>query len=257
MGREQDGFERIAIISDVHGNLTALEAVLDHIRASGISRIFNLGDLVGKGPRSAAAVDLCRERCEAIVQGNWDAEVAGGFDKPWPVGDWHRAQLGKERLDYLASLPGSVDFTLSGRRVRLFHASQVSMFHRVRDTDPRDRHEAMFENTVFTGFGAEPDMVGYGDIHRAYLLNFGGRTLFNVGSVGNPLDMTSACYAVLQGQHGSERPSPWSLDFVRLPYDIEAEIAIAEASGMPDCQYYARELRTAQYRGLTPRIPVA
>lgn len=49
MGRRE--LERIALISDVHGNLTALEAVLDDIDARGISRIFNLGDYVGKGPR--------------------------------------------------------------------------------------------------------------------------------------------------------------------------------------------------------------
>src|SRR6266480_4854865 len=64
--------ERIALISDVHGNLTALEAVLEDIDARGISRIFNLGDYVGKGPRGREVIDLCRERCQANIIGNRD-----------------------------------------------------------------------------------------------------------------------------------------------------------------------------------------
>ena len=244
--------ERIAIIADVHGNLTALETVLAHIRGAGISRIFNLGDLVGKGPRSADVVDRCREVCEVVVQGNWDADVAADKNAEHPLCQWHRAQLGPERLAWLAALPGSFDFMLSGRSVRLFHASQLGPFDRIRATAPREEHRAMFGNTSFTGAGRQPHIVGYGDLHTAFALNFEDRTLFNAGSVGNPLDLPLACYGVLQGQYGAEASRPWSLNFVRLPYDIEGEIAVAAASGMPDQGYYASELRTAVYRGLTP-----
>ena len=93
-------------------------------------------------------------------------------------------------------IPGSLDFMLSDRRISLFHASQTSVFDRVYDTGTHEQHRAMFANTAFTGFGASPDIVGYGDIHRAHVLNFDGRTLFNAGSVGNPLDVPLACYAV-------------------------------------------------------------
>ncbi|HEY4201298.1 MAG TPA: metallophosphoesterase family protein [Devosiaceae bacterium] len=247
MPQSQGASERVAIISDVHGNLTALETVLGHIKASGITRIFNLGDIVGKGPRSAAAVDRCREVCEVAVQGNWDAEIAKGFNSGWPVGDWHRSQLDAEHLSYLAKLPGSFDFAISGRRARIFHASQSSQFDRVHE-GAREQHGAMFSNTGFTGFRDEPQIVGYGDIHIAYMRNVGGRTLFNAGSVGNSLDLPLACYAVLEGVYGAETPAPWSLNFVRLPYDIEAEIAAAKASGMPELDFYAAELRTAVYR---------
>jgi len=244
--------ERIAIISDVHGNLTALEAVLAHIAAAGITRIFNLGDLVGKGPRSAAVVDRCRQVCEITVQGNWDASLSDGPDPTRAVVEWHRAQLGAERLAYLATLPATHDFLLSGRAARLFHASQLSVHHRVYESAPLHDLRAMFSNTAFTGPSREPDLVGYGDIHRAYTLNFEGRALFNAGSVGNPLDFPLACYAVLEGVVGAEAAHPWSLQFIRLPYDIEGEIAAAEASGMPDLGYYINELRTAVYRGRTP-----
>lgn len=154
MGASRQKGDRIAIISDVHGNLTALEAVLTHIKDAGITRIFNLGDLVGKGPRSAAVVDRCRDACEIVVQGNWDADTAKAGAPPHAVLDWHRDQLGEKRLTYLAALPGSFDFLLSGRRIRLFHASQAGVFHRVYETDAREQHRAMFNSTDFTGFGA-------------------------------------------------------------------------------------------------------
>jgi predicted phosphodiesterase len=62
--------DRIAVISDVHGNVTALRAVLADIKARGITRIVNLGDVVGKGPRGSAAIQITRERCAVTARGN-------------------------------------------------------------------------------------------------------------------------------------------------------------------------------------------
>ena len=107
---------RIALISDLHGNLQALEAVLADLAGRGITRIFNLGDLAGKGPDGAAVIDLSRKVCEITVQGNWDAEVARHGNNPQHL--WHRAQLGPEGCDWLAALPGSFDFVVSGQRPR-------------------------------------------------------------------------------------------------------------------------------------------
>ncbi|WP_417308281.1 metallophosphoesterase family protein [Devosia sp.] len=237
--------ERIAIISDIHGNLPAFETVLADIAARGIETIYCLGDVIGKGPDGAAAVDLCRAHCIATVQGNWDANAAEGYDHP--SYHWNRPRLGRERLDWLGALPGTVEFVLSGQRVRLFHASQQSPFHRVHQYDAFENHAAMFENTDFTGHGPTPDYVGYGDIHIAYVKSFRHKCLFNVGSVGNALDIPLATYAVLEGDTG---PAPLSLSIIRLPYDIELATRQAEASGMPDLEDYADELRTARYRGL-------
>ncbi|GAA3209284.1 metallophosphoesterase family protein [Oerskovia jenensis] len=64
--------DRIAVLSDVHGNLTALEAVLADIAARGVTHVVNLGDYVGKGPRGSAVVDRCRAACAVNVRGNWD-----------------------------------------------------------------------------------------------------------------------------------------------------------------------------------------
>jgi protein phosphatase len=242
--------DRIAIISDPHGNLPALEATLADIRRREIETIYCLGDLIGKGPDGAAVIDICREACTAVVMGNWDAMVAG--DDPHPMNAWAREQIGPERRTYLGALPGTVEFRLSGRRVRLFHASQRSVFHRVRQYDAPEAHLAMFENTELTGDSGIPDIVGYGDIHIAYVKSYRQGCLFNAGSVGNPLDMPGACYAVLEGRLHDAEPGPWSVGIIRLDYDIERAIRDAENARMPKIEEYASELRTARYRGLPP-----
>ncbi|MEP7292816.1 MAG: metallophosphoesterase, partial [Chloroflexota bacterium] len=103
-----------------------------------------------------------------------------------------------------------------------------------------------------TGFDQpEPDIVGYGDIHTPYLMGrlSAHNILFNVGSVGNPLDMPLASYVILSGKLDSRAAGAFSLDFVRVPYDIEREIAEAQRVGVPDADAYAVELRTSVYRG--------
>ncbi len=64
--------DKIAVISDIHGNIQALESVLNDIKLRGIERIICLGDLVGKGPHSSEAIEIIRKECEVVVMGNWD-----------------------------------------------------------------------------------------------------------------------------------------------------------------------------------------
>ena len=94
-----------------------------------------------------------------------------------------------------------------------------------------------------------PDVVGYGDLHRAYVMHFHQQMLFNVGSVGNPLDMTQASYAIVEGTYDSQRADTFAVHLIRVPYDIERAIQQAAEEHMPELEPYAQELRTAQYRG--------
>lgn len=243
--------DKIALISDVHGNMPALEAVLRDIRERGIQLIYNLGDLVGKGARSDLVIDHCRDVCQVIVRGNWDESLLNGSDDP--LFQWYRQQIGDERLAYLRDLPNTYDFWLSGKRVRLFHASQTSVYTRIYPSHPYEALRAMFTNTPFTGFDySEPDIVAYGDIHSTYLVTLGSdhKILLNVGSVGNPLDMPLAAYTIMTGELGSHDTGVFSIDFVRVPYNIEQEIAEAQRLGAPEAEAYAVELRTSVYRKL-------
>lgn len=231
--------------------MPALEAVLADIGRRGISRIFCLGDLVGKGPDSDRTVDLVRASCERTVCGNWDDFVSRTSEAPTVL--WHRAVLGEERLAYLRTLPFLIEFFMSGRLVRLFHASPRSFNERIQPWDSLDRRLSLLEASPYGELSAVSDVAGYGDIHQAYLQQLpGGGTFFNTGSVGNPLDQTKASYVIAEGDYGSEEPAPFGLQFVRVPYDIEEAVRLAEESGMPSLEPYVRELRTARYRGLPP-----
>ena len=251
--------DRIAVISDVHGNVTALRAVLADIEARGISRVVNLGDVIGKGPRGSEAVKLTRDACEVTVRGNWDAFIVrDDMGLMSPAVRWAREELTGDDLDWLAALPSTCEFLLSGRRVRLFHASQASEFTRVWASHSDEEFHGMFTNTEFTGAFrpghagegvAVPDVVGYGDIHSSYLKARAGRTLFNVGATGNHLDAPTAPYVVLEGVDGSPEPGPFSVSFARVAYDIEAEVSVARKLGMPEADAYARELLDGVYRG--------
>lgn len=241
--------ERIALISDVHGNLTALDAVLDDIGSRGIDRIINLGDLVGKGPRGSEVVDRCADVCVVNIRGNWDDHLPVWGNESAPGMIWWRDELRQDQRDWLRALPLSHDLVMSGRPIRLFHASATSPHVRVHARHTPEEFEGMFVNTAMTGVGALPTMVGYGDIHDTFVEVARGRTLFNVGSVGNPLDEPVPSYAILEGVIDEPDRAPFGLQFIRVPYDIEAEIDAAARLGMPELEPYTIELRTAVYRG--------
>jgi len=242
----------IAVISDIHGNLTALEAVLANIKARGIQTIFCLGDLIGKGPRSEKSVEIIREVCETVVLGNWDDFIQRPTE--FTEIEWHRDQLSQDSFSYLNALPYNHDFYMSGKYIRLYHASAKSVYHRVIPMkDSNEEKTAMFENTeAITPLekGRKPDVVGYGDIHAALIEPVEPQMiLFNAGSVGNSLDLPQATYTILHGEYLSESLAPFSIEIVRVPYDVEKEIAIARGMGMPNIEAYALELREAKYRG--------
>lgn len=241
--------ERIALVSDVHGNLTAYRAVLDDIERRGITRVLNLGDLVGKGPRGAECIELTQERCEVTVVGNWDEFVGREEVELNAAGQWWREQLGPDQRAWLTRLPFCHDLAVSGRSLRLFHASAGSVNTRVFRDHSDEEFRGMFEPTAATGRGPVPTVVGYGDIHAAYLKVHRGLTLFNAGSVGNALDEPSASYVVVEGVLDGGPDAPFGLQFVRVDYDIEGELAAAAELGNPEQEAYALELRRAFYRG--------
>ena len=247
--------QRIALISDVHGNLTALEAVLADIEDRGITRIFNLGDYVGKGPRGQAVVATCRRRCEVNLLGNWDdflPDPDRAFDDD--ALRWWSAELAPGQGEWLRGLPFCHDLTMSGRRIRLMHASARSVHQRVRYVKTQEQFLGQFANTAATiaavGDGPTPDTVGYADIHEPfYETQLQGRTLFNTGSAGNAMGDPTASYVVLEGILDEPDPAPFAVAFVRVPYDVETELAVARDLGVPQYAGYESELRLGLYRG--------
>ena len=251
----------LAIISDTHANLTALEAVLADIAQRGLQQIVMLGDVAGKGPRPAQVLDRLRQLEIPCLFGNWDEllvrplQAAAVAEKPSMTESlaWQRQQIGSERLEWLNRLPYALDIPRHSGLVRLVHASSHGVWTRVRENDPLTSFYALFEATENVGLDAPiPMAVGYGDIHTTLLrhlrsfpeINPGlrGRMVFNVGSVGNPLDSNQSSYAVL---HGS---SQIEISFIRVAYDNELECRVALDSGMPHLEEYLEETRTGMYR---------
>ncbi|MBN2875962.1 MAG: metallophosphoesterase family protein [Spirochaetales bacterium] len=237
--------ESIGIISDIHGNSTALTEVLASLKEHAVIRIICLGDLVGKGPQSALAIELCREHCDVVVKGNWDDFILKNHEDDEL--QWHYDQLNQEQIRYLGTLPESYEFSFGNKNIRLFHSSSRGIYNRVHMHDSYENHAYMFENTDFTGNRIRPDVVGYGDIHGALIKYFNGRILFNTGSVGNPLDINQASYVIIEE---NEKYDQKSLDFIfkRVLYDVEKELDIARRMRMPKYGEYEKELKTAVYR---------
>ena len=161
---------------------------------------------------------------------------------------------------------------MSGRLIRLFHASPYSLSHiynplysnkdTMREIIELDSPMKLFDNTEFLGKTKNdpiPDIVGYGHIHTPNILRYKNKMLFNTGSVGMPIEMantdinptntscfsTLASYIILEGNFDSKDLSSFSITLVRVPFDIEKEIHDLEISDMPGKEKIINSLRTA------------
>src|SRR5918999_1301092 len=116
---------RIALLSDVHGNLPAFEAVLADVDSQDVEEIWCLGDLVGYGAQPDECVDLARSRCDLCLAGNHDMVVTGAIDiadfsaSAAAAAEWTREHIGAEALAFLDGLSPRED----GRAIGLYHAS--------------------------------------------------------------------------------------------------------------------------------------
>ncbi|MFB5660940.1 metallophosphoesterase family protein [Alteribacillus sp. HJP-4] len=235
---------KIAIISDIHGNKTALEAVLRDMSAREIERIFCLGDLVGKGPLGSECIKLVQENCEQVIRGNWDVFIQAPAENDFI--QWFQERLSEEDFEYLASLPFHIDEEINSQLIRCFHASPRSEFERIFPWDSIDKKLSMFETSKNIGEihpPRQPDIVFYGDIHTSFLHTYKNGILCNVGSIGNSLDLTSASYAILDGEYSSN-----AVQMVRVEYDRRKELKIAENEGLPSLDKYRDEIILGKYR---------
>lgn len=261
--------DRIAIISDVHGNITDLRAVIADIENRNINKIFCLGDSILKSCNSDQVIDLIKEKCDVILKGNCDEAIT----RPdIPKGKfWTRDLIGEERASFIYNLPICYEFYMSGYLIRLFHASPFGLdniFNPMFSNEntiysATEIHDAMklFENTNFIGKSASdpiPDIIGYGHIHTPNIVRIKNKTIFNPGSVGMPIEMLNndfydetnkfsalASYIILEGNLDSKDLSSINITLVRLPYDINKEIKLLQESTMPSKNKVIKELQSA------------
>lgn len=235
---------RYALISDVHANLPALEAVLADIAGRmDVDATYHLGDLVGYAPWPDEVVAKLRAAGIAGVCGNYDSTVA--LDAPHcgcryedarqealshESFVWTRARVSEATKRALAALPFRLDLRplgghASGPRVVLVHGNPV--LNTVYWTE--DRADGFCVKMAHHA-GARPgDVVAFGHTHRPWHRVVEGIHFLNAGSVGRPKDGDwRACYALLEVGAAAV-----GVEFVRVPYDVERAMAGIRASGLP------------------------
>ncbi|MGC9221793.1 MAG: metallophosphoesterase family protein [Solirubrobacteraceae bacterium] len=232
---------RVAVISDVHGNLQALEAVLADVRDAGLESLWCLGDTVGYGADPDACVELVREHAEVCLAGNHDLAVTGSLstesfsDAARLAAEWTRGTIKPEHLAFLETLvPANQDHGVS-----LFHGS------------PRDPvwEYVLAPQQAERGFSVQRHrvcVVGHTHVALHFHRLDGGSTrgetnhcddrlklgsgdwLVNPGSVGQPRDGDSRA-AWLELDTDS-----WTIRFRRTPYDIERAQAAIRMAGLSE-----------------------
>jgi diadenosine tetraphosphatase ApaH/serine/threonine PP2A family protein phosphatase len=229
---------RHAILSDVHANLEALEAVLADTRARGADDLVCLGDFVGYGASPNECVDRLRPLIETAVLGNHDQAA---FDTSWldsfnpeaaAAAEWTAASLAREHLDYLRALP----FSVAWRGARLVHGSPADppawnyVF-----TPAEAMHEmaACPEPVCFVGHSHVPGTFELEARRARYTREpaIAGRRerryLVVVPSVGQPRDGDSRAGYLLWDDEA------WTFEHVRVRYDVEGAIRRIAGAGLP------------------------
>lgn len=229
---------RFAVLSDIHGNLAALTAVLADIDAKKIRNIFFSGDIVGYGPDPNACVSMVRERCKLAVTGNHDQALTGQtpFDTFNDLARtaiiWSRGMVSEEHIRYLESLPLTKE--LRGFDALFVHGTpkDPSAWHYLYSMEDILVNFDHFSGKVcFVGhshvpFIAEKDKNANVQLFReSAKIRKGGRYIVNSGSVGQPRDGDPrACYIAIDGNR---------IDVVRVEYDIELTQKKIYEAGLP------------------------
>jgi len=229
----------IAFLSDIHGNLTALQAVLEDIRARGITEAYFLGDLLGRGPAVHELIGLVRENSCSAVYGNWDVGILKYPDSEGFGSAYYHKHLTPDEIAWLHSLPETLILDVEGRSVLCYHGRPSIAF----SVAPMFNNSAENFEAALTRFGSH-DIVIMGDMHRAYVFADKGRWLCNTGAVCTPTDgVPCASYLLL---HADSRTL--SFENVRIAYDLSAEISRAlHTPDLPHLPNYIRQLVTGLY----------
>jgi len=228
---------RMLVLSDVHGNLPALEAVL----AEAHDAVACLGDIVGYGPQPAECLALLRAEAAVAVSGNHDRAVAEGIAPrcsqrfEWlaeAVSAIARTALTSDDVAYLAALPHGATLETAGVAIALVHATPSDPLYGYRGSDAR-----LWKRDVGS-IGADVLLVGH--THIQFRLAVDEVAVINPGSVGQPKDGDArAAYAVVEDG---------SVTLRRVAYDVERTIRALERApiGRAAVEVLAALLRTGR-----------
>jgi predicted phosphodiesterase len=240
LGSGEGGPARVALLSDVHGNLPAFEAVLEDIRATGVDEIWNLGDLVGYGAQPDECVALARQTCDLCLIGNHDLVV---IDK-LKVDDfsanaataalWTRDHISDETREFLKDLSPKDE----SRALALYHAS------------PRDPVweyvlSVSLADACIDVMPKRLAAVGHSHVALWFWRNEGGRTVGEQAGAGMEIDLSKGSWLINPGGVGQPRDgdprAAWvlldlessSALWKRVEYPIDDAAKAIEDAGLP------------------------
>jgi predicted phosphodiesterase len=230
---------RLAVISDIHGNLLALEAVLADIATRGVDRIVNCGDLCTSPLWPRETLELLATIGAPTVRGNHDRWIATlAIEKMSPALVFTRNALTSEQQAMLGSLPVNLDL---GDGVFMCHGTPNDDYvFLLEDRDPSDGRLILSRTADISArlSGISADLVLCGHSHNAHMAMAGARLIVNPGSVGCPLfaDNPSAVNNDARAPHAryatvTKRRGRWSAEFFAIDYDWDAAAARAREHG--------------------------
>lgn len=227
---------RIGLFSDIHGNVVALEAVLNYIRRDAAPDLLIVaGDLVALGPRPAESLALLRSLPHArFVIGNTDHDLMHEQDA---TAQFTRSKLSAEELAWLANLPFSQEIEAApGHSVLVVHANPYNLYDRMKP----DASIALLRPLIHN---IPQEIIAFGHYHVPYIRELDHHTLVDVASVGMPRDgLARAVYVTLTFDGHS-----WQIAHHRISFDIQAVAQDYTAVGYPHARQMAERLLSVSY----------
>lgn len=236
---------KIAVISDIHANISALEAVLKDIEGKQVDQVYCAGDLVGYAPFPNEVIELIRQKQIPTVMGNYDDGI--GFmrficgcdykdEKVQALGEhsilWTKAHTSEENKEFLRNLPHEIRFNAGGKEVLLVHGSPNRLNEYITEETPRDYALDLIELN-------NANILICGHTHIPFKMVLKDKLLINVGSVGKPKhgDPLALYTTVVFG-------TEIEVEFHKVPYNFEALAKAIEESDLPN--EFARLIRTGK-----------
>jgi putative phosphoesterase len=225
---------KVALIGDIHGNLPALEAVLEDAHRRNVESIWNIGDFVGYGPFPDEVVKRLHQEQALSIIGNYDSKAleVKRKKKKWQDSksrdktlafEWAYDNLSESSRDYLLSLPEEMRLEVEGKKVLLTHGSPESDKEHLLPDTPEERFRELAEKS-------NADIIIFGHSHQPFKRKVAGVWFINTGSVGRPDDGDPrACYAIMWVKYRYFR-----VDHYRIEYDVDRTAEKIREQGLPE-----------------------
>lgn len=241
---------RIAVLSDIHGNLVGLDACLADLHAQGgADAIIAAGDLCLDGPKPKKVLQRLEEVGAQALRGNTDRFLgAPNGEKFEPLEtqqlEWTRHELGEKYLRFLAELPFAIRVGDDTNQLLIVHANP--------STDDEhlwpDADDATLERLV----GNEPaNTIAFGHLHLPYVRAWRGKLLVNVASAGLPKDGDARVgYSLF-----TQRSGGWEVKQRRVDFDVKKVATQLASCGIPGSEELIATLRRHRYKRLKGYVP--